>query len=114
MYPITIPALEATAILEEVVDDLVKNFKSRADEAWPDALFPGLKKNPAPQRLAEYADQTDVRDMPLLLDDEYLRLFQQGVAPAPVSPYWITLLSVPDVYTQARDDFLNLLKEYVP
>lgn len=114
MIPVTIPALEATAILEEVVDDLVSNFKKRADEAWPDALFPGLKKQPAPQRLAEYADKTDVRDMPLLLDDDYLKYFQAGSAPAPVSPYWITLLSVPDVFKQARDDFLNLLKEYVP
>ncbi len=97
--------------MQDVVKEIVDSLISEAHEALPDGVFPGATRLSSKQKLAHYYVVTDQADLPLLENPNYLALYKQKLAPAPVSPFWLNAISLPEEYEKLRDEFLRLQKE---
>lgn len=102
-----------TEIIKQVVDERVQAMFEGAETAYPDGMLPGMTKLSARMRFARYVLQTDREDVPLLRDPDYLERYQQGIVAPPLSPYWLNILSIPDLWKETAADFRNLYKEYL-
>lgn len=111
MTRVSIPGQRATAILEEKGKAIFARVEERAMAWLLDGTFPGSKTLPAAERWQQYLDKTDSLDLALLLDEDYLQQYQDGLALAPVSPLWLAAISIPSLYKKLRRDFVNLYEE---
>ena len=113
--PLRISQAKATEIMERVIDERTKTLYSRAMEVFPDGLLLGMKKIPPRQRFAQYLLQTqDPTDFLRVEDPDYLEKYNSGEISAPTSPFWLNVLSIPDLWLEITKDFRHLKQEYAP
>ena len=112
MNAFSIPGQRATEIMEEEVHRLFDSIEEQAMFVLLDGTFPGTKVLPSLDRWEKYRQKTDVADLPLLEDDNYLQAYKDGLTLAPVSPFWATAISIPSLYKKLRTDFQHLKEEF--
>ena len=111
MIPLVLPGAVETEIMLDVIDSITSSLTDEADEALPDGIFPSLTKiTSRREKLADYLVFTDPADLPLLADPQYLDRYRAGLALAPVSPRWQSIISLPEQFKQMRREFLSLLE----
>ena len=111
--PLLLPGAKKTEILERVVTERLGMIKERALRAYPDGVIVGTKKLSPRQMFDRVLLKTMGPDWPLLMDPDYLTKYQAGVAPPPVSPFWLDLLSIPESWKKIRDSFVKTYEEMV-
>ena len=107
--PLDIEGEKVTNLIEETVLEMCEEFKDLISAVYSDGVFPGTKQLSAPQRLANYLEQTEVADFPKLFDEDYLLRLGNGLEAPPVSKYWLNQLSIRESYERNRKDFLRLV-----
>lgn len=100
-------------IMERVADEISDGLYPDIDRAFPGAQVVTFDLPPAPERLAIYTRQTDPQDFPMLMDKDYVKKYREGLYPQPVSPFWNTLLSLPQDFDDVRGDFEKVYRELV-
>ena len=67
-------------------------------------------KQPPRKRIAFYTSITDPLDMQLVLDADYRKKHEAGLAPGLVSPTWQKYWMIPMLYDHYSSDFRSLLR----
>lgn len=101
---------------EEISKRVAQRIAERMDKAVKmilDGNFPTMRDMPPDQRLLTYVQMTVPNDFQLLLIPDYLELQRQGLLPVLESPRWQEMMSIPDLFTEVRADFLNLYRSKV-
>lgn len=106
-----LPGAEITALMEEIVDELLANISDMANDVYSDGIFPGTYPLTGPQALGQYLENTDPMDYEKLFDDDYLLRLQNGLDAPPVSQYWLAQLSDRTSYDRNRNDFQRLITQ---
>ncbi len=112
MSGLDIPGQKATAILLEMGQAMFDRVPERAMAVLLDGTFPGSLKLTGLTQWEKFQALTDPADLPLLLNPDYLKDYQAGLAPAPVSPKWLAAISLPPLFKLMRTDFVRLYHEY--
>lgn len=100
-------------IMNRVADEIADGLYPDIDRAFPGARVVTFDLPPKPERLGIYTEKTSVNDFPMLKDPDYLKKYKQGLYPQPESPFWNTLLSLPDDFDDVLKDFQSVYKELV-
>ena len=109
--PLQIDGAKKTEIMERVITERLGMLKERALRAYPDGIIAGMKKQTDRQMFDRIIVKMQGADWPLIMDPDYLAKYQAGVAPAPLSSYWLTLMSVPDSFVKIQRGFIKTYED---
>ena len=99
--------------MQDKANAYADRIQQRAEELFPDGVFPGTKPLQGRQKLTQYLTVTvDLSDLELIADPDYEMKFRAGLDRPPLSPYWVRLLSIPNEFTTQAKDFVSLMEKY--
>ena len=109
-----------SANIKIFAEELIAKYKTGSflQQAFPGKGPAGMMVSPmspkTPQeRLAFYTMITDPGDFGLLINPYYIERYRRGMLPAPVSPYWSSLIAIPWAFWKFQQDFIHLFQQSV-
>lgn len=111
ILPLNLPGETMTELMKEAVAEMLAELEPLSREVYSDGVLPGTFHLSAPERLANYLNNTDPSDMELLIDDDYLLRLKNGLDRPPVSPFWLNQISTQGTYERNRRDFVRLINQ---
>lgn len=108
--PFSLDGGRMTEIIEEEIDAGMDSLREQALAAYPDGLFPGMRKLSARERLKRYIAVIALEDYSALFDPLYLDRLAAGQVGPPQSPFLQNFIAIPDDFKELAEDFRNLIK----
>ena len=105
-----LPAADENALLDQVTKEIGDEFTADIERAFPDYLMPAMQSLGPRERLARYVLLTAPENFDLIMDEDYVEKFQQGLVlpPVPDDLDWLGILSLPDLWKETAADFRRL------
>lgn len=115
--PIHLPGETWTRLIEDKTRGIGERILKRAEELFPDGIFPTTVQLKGRQKLQQYLRvTTDLSDFARLADPDYETKLRTGLLPygdpGPQSPYWKNALSLPGKFKELSKEFMGLLTRY--
>ncbi len=92
-------------LLNMVAKDIVTDLPEDILTAYPKFQTPGMQEPSPTQKLATYTQNTVPEDFPLIRNPDYLKQYNKGLMPPPVSPLWNKALGMQPVFELMQKDF---------
>ena len=112
--PIRLPGATWTKLMQDKANAYADRIQQRAEELFPDGVFPGTKPLQGRQKLTQYLTVTvDLSDLELIADPNYEMKLRAGLEiRTPLSPYWQRTLSIPGEFTKQAAEYVDLMERY--
>ena len=111
--PIRLPGATWSRLMTDKANAYADRIQQRAEELFPDGVFPGTKPLQGRQKLTQYLTVTvDLSDLELIADPDYEMKLRANLDRPPLSPYWLRTLSIPGEFTKQAKEFVDLMERY--
>ena len=99
--------------MQDKANAYADRIQQRAEELFPDGIFPGTKPLQGRQKLTQYLTVTvDLSDLAKIADPDYEMKLRANLDRPPLSPYWAKTLSIPGEFTKQAKEFVDLMTRY--
>ena len=110
--PVALEAKVQNRIAKETSDKMAERL-TRLVQSLNESGLPTMRSLDGRGRLAHYTEMTGPQDFSLLMDPDYLEKRKAGLLPELVSPRWLALSAIPELFESRTADFRRLYESRV-